>query len=39
MTRDGAMGTFVGSTFVGIAAAGVGAILLTAVGWGEMILV
>ncbi|MFZ1168150.1 MAG: hypothetical protein WAO04_13230, partial [Candidatus Sulfotelmatobacter sp.] len=31
--------TFVGSTFVGMRAFWIGTILLTAVGWGEMILV
>ena len=31
--------TFEGPTFVGIPASGVGAILLTAVGWGEIILI
>jgi hypothetical protein len=34
-----ATATFVGSTFVGMEASGIGAILLTAVGWGEIILV
>jgi hypothetical protein len=34
-----AIATFEGSTFVGIAASGVGAILLTAVGSGEIILI
>jgi hypothetical protein len=34
-----AIATFEGSTFVGIGAFRVGAILLTAVGWGEIILV
>ena len=38
MTKCAVIATFVGSTFVGIAASVVGAILLTAVGWGEMIL-
>jgi hypothetical protein len=34
-----AIATFEGSTFVGIRTSGVGAILLTAVGWGEIMLV
>jgi hypothetical protein len=39
MTRWAAMGTFEGSTFVGMPDFRIGAILLTAVGWGEIILV
>jgi hypothetical protein len=37
MTKFAVIATFVGSTFVGIAVSGVGAILLTAVGSGEII--
>jgi hypothetical protein len=39
MIKCAAMGTFEGSTFVGIRASRVGAILLTAAGSGEIILV
>jgi hypothetical protein len=34
-----AMGTFEGSTFVGMRAFRIGTILLTAMGWGEIILI